>query len=187
VRDETVARNYAEALFELAEGREGIDAFSAGVADVARVLEEDPRFRIFLETPRIDASDKKAVIRKAFEDRVPRSLLNFLLVVVDKRRQRLLGSIARQFQLLVDDRLGRTHVEVTVSREVGAEELASITARLSTFFRRTAIPHLRVRPDILGGVVLRTGDTIYDGSLRRRLARMRRNLLSADLPALTGR
>lgn len=187
MRDETVARNYAEALLELAERQEGVEAFSAGVADVARVLDEDPRFRAFLETPRIDASAKKEVIRSAFEGRVPRSLMNFLLVAVDKRRQRLLGLIAREFQLLVDERLGRTHVEVTVSRELGAGELTALTGRLSSLFGRTAIPHVRVRPDILGGVVLRSGDTIYDGSLRRRLDRMRHNLLNAELPAPAGR
>lgn len=186
MRDETVARNYAEALLELAARGEGVEAFSTAVSEVARVLDEDPRFRAFLETPQVDAAAKKSVLRSAFAGRIPRSLLNFLLVTVDKRRQRLLPEIARQFQLLVDERLGRTHVEVTVSRELGDEELEALTRRLSGFLRSTAIPHVRVRPDILGGVILRTGDTIYDGSLRRRLERMRRNLLTADLPAPAG-
>ena len=163
MRDETVARNYAEALLELARRREGVETFAVAVADLARVLDEDPRFRSFLETPRVDAAAKKEVIRSAFEGRVPPSLLNFLLVTVDKRRQRLLPTIARQFQLLVDERMGRTHVEVTVARPMDDAELSAITARLSRLLDRTAIPHVRVRPEILGGVVLRTGDTIYDG------------------------
>lgn len=186
MRDETVARNYAEVLLALADRGEGAEVFSTAVEDVSRALEEDPRLRTFLDTPRIDAAGKKAVLRKAFEGRVPGPFLNFLLVTIDKRRQRLLPAIAREFQLLVDERMGRAHVDVTVSRELGSAELESITGRLSNLLGRTAVPHVRVRPEILGGIVLRTGDTIYDGSLRRRLERLRRSMLAADLPSATG-
>lgn len=186
MRDGTVARSYAEALLELAEAHGGVEPFSAAVDLVARALDEDPRFAAFLETPRIDAQAKKDVLRRTFGERVPPLFLNFLLVVVDKRRQRLLGSIARAFHGLVDERSGKVHVEVTVSRELGDEEVRDLTGRLSTLLDRIAIPHFRIRPEILGGVILRTGDTIYDGSLRRRLDRMKRQLLNADLPVAIG-
>lgn len=183
MRDQTVARSYAEALLELADRHEGLDAFSAAVELVARLLEEDPRFRLFLETPRVDASARKEVLRAAFADRVPRAFLNFLMVTVDKRRQRLLRSIAREFHRLVDERLGRAHVEVTAARELDPSELEEVARRVSALLQKQAIPHLRVRPEILGGIILRTGDTIYDGSVRRRLEGMRRALLGAGLPA----
>jgi len=186
VRDETVARSYAEALFELAERNGGLELFSSAVDLLSDALHADPNFRLFLETPRIDAEAKKDVLRRTFEDRVPATFLKFMLVVVDKRRQRLFRKIAEAFNALVDEQLGRTHVDVTVSRPLGAEELESLTAQLSQLLDRKAIPHVRVDPSILGGVVIRAGDTIYDGSLRRKLDRMRTMLLDAELPAALG-
>jgi F-type H+-transporting ATPase subunit delta len=183
VRDETVARNYAEALFELAERHEGLEVYGAGIDTVSRLLDENPKFRLFLETPRIDAEDKKTVVRKVFADELPRHLVSFLLVTIDKRRQRLLRSIAREFRALVDEHHGRVHVEVTVARSLDEEATRTIGRRLSEILGKTAIPHIRVDEDILGGMIARAGDTIYDGSLRRRLDRMRRRLLAAELPS----
>jgi F-type H+-transporting ATPase subunit delta len=186
VRDETVARSYAEALLELAERHGGLEPFLSAVELLAGALHEDPKFRLFLETPRIDEQAKKDVLRRTFQGRVPPAFLNFLLVVVDKRRQRLFGAVAKEFYALVDERMGRTHVDVTVSRPLGEEELGALTGQLSTLLDRKAIPHVRVDPGILGGVIIRAGDTIYDGSLRRRLDRMRTLLLQAELPAAAG-
>lgn len=183
MRDETVARNYAEALFTLARRHEGLDVYGEGIDTVASLLAEDARFRQFIETPRISAAAKKAVLRKAFADRFPRPLVNFLLITVDKRRQRLLRSIAREFHALVDEHENRAHVEVTVARPLDQETLERVGTRLSALLGKTAVPHVRVKPEILGGAVFRTGDTIYDGSLRSRLDGMRRQLLAADLPS----
>jgi F-type H+-transporting ATPase subunit delta len=183
VRDETVARSYAEALFELARRHEGWEVFGAGISMVARLLDENPSFRLFLETPRVDASDKRAVVRKAFGGRVPTNLVNFLLVTIDKRRQRLLRKIAREYGALMDEHMNRAHVELTVARELDEPSMARVAERLTELLGKTAIPHQRVKPQILGGVVVRAGDTIYDGSLRRRLDRMRRRLLAAGAPS----
>lgn len=182
MRDETISRNYAEALFELGERHDQIQVFQEGLEVVARLLDENPGFRRFLETPRIDALAKKEVVRKAFGEALPQALLNFILITVDKRRQRLLRDIYREFQALVDEHLGRTHVEVRVARELDPATVDEVASKLSDLLGTEAIPHVRVRPEILGGVVFRTGDRVYDGSLRRRLEGMRRRLYAADLP-----
>jgi F-type H+-transporting ATPase subunit delta len=183
VRDETVARSYAQTLFALAERHEGLEAFGAGIDLVTDLLDENPRFRLFLETPRISDADRKATIRRVFEDRLPRQLLHFVLVTIDKRRQRLLREIAAEFHTLVDEREGREHVDVTVARPLDEATTELLADRLSSLLGKTAIPHLRVKPEILGGVVVRTGDTIYDGSVRRHMEAMRRRLLDASLPS----
>lgn len=183
MRDETVSRNYGETLFELARRHDALEAFEDGLETVATLLDENPDFRLFLETPRIGDEKKKEVVRSAFGDVFPRPLVNFLLITIDKRRQRLLGDIARQFRALVDEHEGRTHVQVTLARETDPEIVAEIGRRLSEMLDTNAIPHVRVKPEILGGIVIRTGDTVYDGSLRRRLEGMRRRLRQVELPA----
>ncbi len=182
--NETIARNYAATLFDLAQRHEGLEAFAQGVDTVVGLLDQNPSFRLFLGTPRIADRDKKEVLMKVFGGALPRPLLNFLQVTVDKRRQRLLGTIGEEFHALMDEHLGRTHVTVTVARELDPGLLDELSGKLSALLGKEAIPHVRVKPAILGGVHLKTGDTVYDGTLRRRIKQMRRQLVNAELPDL---
>jgi F-type H+-transporting ATPase subunit delta len=181
LRGETIARNYAAALFQLAEREGTLEQYANAIDWVARLLDENADFRTFLETPRVPAAEKKKVLRRTFGDAIPPRVLNFLLLTIDKRRQRLLREIARAYHQLVDERLNRVRVEVTVARPQEQQVEARLTDALSKLLGKTAVPSLRVKPEILGGVVVRAGDRIYDGSLRRRLDRMRRQLLSTGL------
>jgi F-type H+-transporting ATPase subunit delta len=181
VRGETIARNYATALFELAQREGALEEYASAIDWVARLIDENGDFRTFLETPRVPAAEKKKVLRRTFGDALPRRVLHFLLLTIDKRRQRLLREIARAYHDLVDERLDRVRVEVTVARPQEKSVEARLTEALSRLLGKTAVPSLRVKPEILGGVVVRAGDRIYDGSLRRRLDRMRRQLLSTGL------
>ncbi|HIC16268.1 MAG: ATP synthase F1 subunit delta [Gemmatimonadetes bacterium] len=183
MRDETVARNYAETLFELARRNDSTQEYGDALETVAGLLEDVSRFRTFVETPRIDDEVKKSVIRKVLADRTPRHVVNFVLTTIDKRRQHLLREISQEYLLLLDDHLGREHVEVTVARPLDDTTAQMVSERLSKMLGRQAIPHVRVKPEILGGLVVRTGDTIYDGSVRRRLEGLRRRLLTAGIPS----
>ncbi|HET9949308.1 MAG TPA: ATP synthase F1 subunit delta [Longimicrobiales bacterium] len=181
MRDETVSRNYAETLFELALRNEAVAEYGEALGTVARLLDDDPKFRTFLETPRIADDERKRVLRKVFGSVLPRHVLNFVLVTVDKRRQRLLRDIYRQYEALWDQHVGREHVEVTLARPAEPATERLVAEKLSAMLGKQAVPHYRVRPDIIGGLVVRTGNTIYDGSVRRRLEGLRRRLLSARL------
>ena len=186
MRDETVARNYAETLFELALRNNALQGYGDAVEMVAKLIEEDSKFRLFIETPRIDDADKKNVIKKAFEASLPKHVVNFVLITIDKRRQRLLRSISQQYQLLFDAHIGREHVQVKVARPADDATREVIAEKLSVALGKEVIPNFRVDAGILGGLVVRTGDTIYDGSIRRRLEGLRRRLLAADLPTDSG-
>ena len=183
MRDETVARNYAETLFELASRNESIQEYGDALGMVAGLLEDDSRFRTFVETPRIDDETKKDVIRKVFRDKAPKQVINFVLITIDKRRQTLLREISAEYLLLLDDHLGREHVEVTVARPLDDTTANVVSEQLSKMLGKQAIPHIRVKPEILGGLVVRTGDMIYDGSVRRRLEGLRRRLLTVRIPS----
>jgi F-type H+-transporting ATPase subunit delta len=182
VTNETIARNYAATLFELAQTHDGLEVFAQGVDTVVGLLDANPTFKTFLETPRIADEDKKALLKKVFGEVLPRPLLNFLQVTVDKRRQRLLSPIGDEFHALLDEHMGRTHVTVTVARELDSQALEELTGKLSSLLGSEAIPHVRVNPAILGGVHLKTGDTVYDGTLRRRIKQLRRQMVTAELP-----
>lgn len=183
MREGTIARSYAEALFALGERHGQQEAFAEAVDQVAALFESEPRLRTFLETPKVEPADKKGVLRQVFGGRVPPLFLNFLMLLVDKRRQRLIGEVAREYHALLDEHLGRVHVQVTLAREPDEEMKRELTDRLTRIMGKTVIPHVQVNPQILGGVVIRSGDRVFDGSLRRRLMTLRRRLVQAELPA----
>jgi F-type H+-transporting ATPase subunit delta len=171
-----VARSYAESVFELAQAHGLTDEFGASFSALAAVL-GDAGVRNFLQSPKLDAATKKNVLRAALRERVHPLFMNFLLVVLDKRRQRELPAIARAFHALVEASLGRMHVDVTVAHEPSAELHREIREALSQIFDKTVVPHVHVDSRILGGIIVRHEDKVIDGSLRRRLVAMRRRLL----------
>ncbi len=183
MRETTIAASYADALFELGERHEAHDDYAAALHELVALIEHEPSVRLFLESPKIEAAERKAALERALRGRVPPLFLNFLLVVLDKRRQRLLPEIAREYGALLDQRAGRLHVQVTLAREPDERTEEGLRAELSRVLGRNVVPHVQVDPRILGGLVVRYGDKVMDGSLRRRLAGMRRRLLEAELPA----
>jgi F-type H+-transporting ATPase subunit delta len=177
VRDSMVARSYAEALFELGQRHDAHDEFARGLNTVTSLLDSDARIRAFLETPKISVSVKKQALRDALGPHVSTLFMNFMLVVLEKRRQRLLRSMAAAYRDLLDEKLGRLHVEVTLAHEPDEHTEQAIVAELSRITGRTVIPHTRVDPGLLGGIVVRYGDHVMDGSLRHRLVSLRHRLL----------
>lgn len=183
----TIARSYAETLFELGRRHQALEGFGRGLELVDTLLAEHPSLRLFLETPRIRDQDKKKVLKKVFDGALPPQLVVFLLLLVDKRRQRLLGEIVREFHRLMDEQLGRTHVWVVLARDPGPEAMGELSAKLTRLLGKQVVPHVQIRPAILGGVYLKAGDTVYDGTLRGRLKRMRQRLLAKPIvSALSG-
>lgn len=183
MRDHTIARNYAAALFELGQAHDEAEAYAEAFSGLDEVLASD-RVRQFLETPKIETAEKQAALRSALEGRVPQRFLHFLLVVVAKHRQAVLPAMRAEYQNLLDAAVGRLHASVTLAREPDAEVERVITDRLSVLLGRDVVPHITVDPAILGGLVVRFGDRAMDGSLRRQLHSLKREMMNAGLPDL---
>jgi F-type H+-transporting ATPase subunit delta len=183
VRDTTVARSYAEALFELGERNNRHDQFVDSFSALDEAAGGNLQVRAFLESPKIEVAAKKAALRKALGQQADPLFVNFLMVVLQKRRQRLLFDIGREYRNLVDDKQGRMHVQVTLARPADETLQQQISKQLSTVLGKQVIPHVSVNPEIIGGIIVRYGDRVLDGSLRRRLVSLRHRLMEADLPA----
>ena len=178
MRDTTIARNYAEALLELARRADDPAGWGKLMRDVANGMHQDQMVRQFLESPKISEAQKNEVFFQALGDRVPRHFLRFLQTLVRKRRQMLIPEVSSEYDKLLDIHEGRVHANVTVARETSAQDEATSAEQLSRVIGKTVVPHLTVNPAILGGVVVKIGDTVMDGSVRRRLARLRGQILA---------
>jgi F-type H+-transporting ATPase subunit delta len=181
MRDPTIARNYAEALVSLAERANDLDGWGETITEVADAIEADPRLANFLASPKVNAQGKIEIITKAFQDRLPRLFVRFLAAVITNRRQRLIPEIAIEYSLLVDEIQGRVHARVTVAREPDERLRASVEKQLSTITGMRVVPHFVVKPEILGGMIARMGDTVMDGSLARRLETLRSRMLGRPI------
>ncbi len=177
MRDATIARNYAETLVTLAQRAGDLDGWGRMIDDVAQLVTNDITVRRFLESPRVPVAAKNEILRKAFQDRMPRLMVRYLEALVKNRRQLLIPQIASEYATLVDESLGRVRAEVTLAREPEPGEVAAIAASLSTTLGRTAVAQVRVNPDIIGGVIVRVGDYVKDGSVRRRLGLLKSKLV----------
>ena len=177
MRDTTIARNYAETLIALAGKGNDLRGWGAMITDLADAMGQNPALRLFLESPRVGAAEKNAVLTAAFKDVVPRNFLRFLQSLVSHRRQMLIPEIAREYLDLVDAAEGRIHARVTVARETPDEEKSAIAKQLSRLFGKDVVPHLTVDPSIMGGVIVHVGDTVLDGSVKKRLASLRRRMV----------
>ncbi|HEX6588191.1 MAG TPA: ATP synthase F1 subunit delta [Longimicrobiales bacterium] len=178
----TVARNYGDVLFQLAEKHGAHEEYTAALDELVGLLEREPKLRTFLETPKLPSEEKKRVLREAMSDRVSRPFLNFLMVVIDKRRQRLLPLIAEEFRRLVDRKFNRLDVEVVLASEPDERLEEEIRSGLSQKLGRTIVPRFRIQPEIIGGAIVKYGDNVIDGSLRRQLLALRRRMTQAVLP-----
>jgi len=172
----TVARNYAETLLSLARKANDAPGWGNMLRQVASAISTDAKLRGFLESPRISSEMKSGVLSKALGDRVPRVFLLFMHALVKHRRQMLVPSIAHEYDTLLDASNGIVHARVTVSRDTPDGERDAIARQLSKVIGKTVVPHLDVDPSILGGIVVRVGDTVMDGSLRRKLGILRRRM-----------
>jgi len=182
VKSTTVARNYAQALLLAAEahGMAAIERYGQLMDAVAGAVQAGERIAVALESPRVSKAVKAALLERALEELAPPEFVRFLQAVVRRGRQGLLAEISQEYQGLVDLRLNRVHAGVTLARDPDDRLEGEIAERLSAVLHKEVRTHFRTDGGILGGIVVRIGDRIYDGSLKRKLAVLRRRMLTGE-------
>ena len=177
MRAETIGRNYAEALFALGEKSRQTDRYADLLDAIAAAIETEPLVQGVLMSPRVTKAAKSKLLAAALPD-APVEFIRFLQAVVKRGRQGLFRPIATQYMGLLDIKMNRVRAGVTLVREPNAEIRKSIAAGLKQALKKDVIASFRVDPEILGGLVVRVGDRVYDGSVRRRMLRLRRQLVA---------
>ncbi len=118
------------------------------------------------------------MLAKAFGPGVPTMLVRFVQKLVSNRRQMLLPEIAIEYGNLRDQQEGRVHARVTVARAMSDADLQALATQLGKALGKSVVPHVTTDASIMGGVVIRVGDTVMDGSVRKRLQVLRGRMLA---------
>ena len=180
MNESTIGRNYAEALLALARKSGDVEEWGKLLDAIATAMREDQTLRTFLESPKLAATHKIEILEKAFGRRVPKLFLRYIETVIHKRRQMLIPVIATEYQALIDESENRLHANVTVAREPAEPEKDALARQLTRLFGKRVIPHISHNPAILGGVIVRVGDTVMDGSVRKRLSLLKQRMLQSQ-------
>ena len=174
--NQTVARNYAEVLFDIA-GRSGQPERYADLIDaVAAAVDTIPRVQAVLMSPRVPKSEKARFLGAALKD-TPRDFVLWLQALVKRGRQGILREVASEYLALVDEKMNRVRASVTLARQPDEKLRKTIEENLGRQLDKQVIATYLVEPDILGGAIIRVGDRVLDGSVRRRMTKLRRQLL----------
>lgn len=166
----SVTGEYAGALADVAIASGRPEALRQEVRSFADLAKGSADLRNFLDSPAIPRDGKKDLLSKlAARMGASEQLRNFLYVLVDHRRTHLLEEIAREFETTLLERLGVAEAAVTSARELTAPQKQKLTGTLESLTGKKIEAHYAVDPTLVGGLVVRVGSTIYDGSVRAQL------------------
>lgn len=173
----TVAKRYALALFQLAKEKQLLNQMEAELRVVKEVTEKNPDLFAVLKSPRLSKAEKKKLIEAAFSGLNP-FILNLLQLLIDRHRQNEIGAVADEFLGLVNEENGVAAATVTSVRALTEEEGKTLS---SAFAARVGKKSLKIEnmvdSKLLGGLKVRIGNRIFDGSLQGKLERLERQLL----------
>jgi F-type H+-transporting ATPase subunit delta len=170
-------RMYARALYEAALERDRVDVARTELGELAQAMETSPELEAFLSNPQLEPGAKESVLDEITTGADP-VVRNFVRLVASKGRAGQLRTIVEEYEAIVDREQGRLAVELTTAYELDDRETAAIVSKIEQASGRTVEASRSVDPDLIGGMILQAGSLRVDASVRGRLDRLRRELVT---------
>lgn len=179
-RELKVAKRYASALFQAVSGDpDGIETASADLTVVEEMLANVPYLRAVMMQPLVSDERKRKVIGDAFESRLGAPTLNFLYLLIKKRREDVIDEIIAEYRRMADEAAGRVKAFVETKIALSDDQLKRLRGALEERTGKTVELYASLDDKMLGGMRVRIGDSIIDGSLSGRLEKIHQLLLAA--------
>ncbi len=168
--DRRVARRYAKALFDLAAERGEVDAWGSALKSVNDTLAADGALREALLGCALPLEGKHTLVKNIFSDSVPELVMNFLLLVLDKNRQEDLPLMQDCYREMADAASGLVRVEAVSPAALDQAGVEKLRVQLAASLKAPVEVNVSVDESLIGGIVLKIGDKLYDGSVKHGLA-----------------
>lgn len=177
--DGLVAKRYAEALFEVANEKSLLEQTEKDLQLIVEVIKETEDLMAFLRHPKIDLKAKKELIETNFKDSISTISKNFVYQLIDSGRIEFIGEIYKLFVKYANDARGIVDVEAVTAIPLNESNKEKV---LQSFVQKLGKEvHLKntVDPTLLGGMVVKVGDRVYDGSINKQLEVLKRSLAAS--------
>ena len=175
----SVARRYARALFDLGSDRGKYEAFGAELEALAATYQSSPELRQTLENPVFKLDQRRGILEKILPRVAPTAeVRSFALLLLERGRINTLPAIARSYKELVDEKLGRVQATVTSAKPLDPTTATQVQRALERRTGKKVVLTTAVDPNLIGGIVARVGDLVFDGSLKSRLEGLRTRILN---------
>ncbi|HEY7961795.1 MAG TPA: F0F1 ATP synthase subunit delta [Solirubrobacteraceae bacterium] len=172
---EELAQVYARALFEVAREHGKLDELREQLAQFADAVEDSRDLRVFFFSPYFSSKEKQDALRRLLVD-ADAELVNFLELLIENHRMPVIFRVRRAYEGMWEQENRLLPVEITSAIELDAATTDSVVKSIGESTGRRVALDTRVDPDILGGIVVRVGNSILDASIRNRLEQLRRQV-----------
>ncbi|WP_010531585.1 F0F1 ATP synthase subunit delta [Lentibacillus jeotgali] len=177
---EVVASRYAEALFQIGNEKGTLEQLASELDVLKSIFVENEKLVPFLEHPRVDNETKKQFINDVFQG-FSDDVLNTLYLLTERHRIGIVPAVTDHFTQMVNDVKGIAEAKVYTVRELSESEKEQLENTFAKRFDKQAVKlETIVDPSIIGGLKLRIGNTIYDGTISGKLKRIERRIVTAD-------
>jgi F-type H+-transporting ATPase subunit delta len=168
-----IAEPYAQALLSVAQSNGLLDRFSEDIRSLLGTLEESPDLRDFIGNPVIKEEAKKSVLSQILGSEVHPFLANFIQLLIDKRRIQFLEPVGQQFLALARGITNTVLAEVSSATELNDAQRQTVIDKVKTLTGANVVElKTSVKPDLIGGVVIKVGSQVFDASVRGQLSRL---------------
>ncbi len=166
---ERVAKTYSRALFEVGLENNNLDVFMEELKVVRDMFREYPDFYEILISPKINTEEKKKIVDEVFKGKATNEINNFMKILLDKRRVKDLYSIVEQFENLIYEHKGIVKATAITTVLLGKDEKDSLTKKLESITGKEVELINEIDKSVLGGVLIKLGDQVIDGTLKGKL------------------
>ncbi|WP_339060879.1 F0F1 ATP synthase subunit delta [Tepidibacillus marianensis] len=174
-----VAKRYSKAIFEVAFTNRILEQVEADLHLIVKVFKETEGFIDFLRHPLVDKEKKKQIITSSFQDSITDVSKNLILRLIDGGREEYVEAIAEAFTQLANQVRGIADVTATTAIPLSEQEQGKIIQSIQDKLGKTVRLQNIVDPSIIGGMVIQIGDRLYDGSLKKKLTKVKRSLMAS--------
>ena len=173
-----IERRYAEALVNIAEQSASIDSYQDEFRNIVEIFDTHPDFKVFLLNPEFKSDIKKEVIRNIFSNSVRIELVNFLMLLIDKGRMKLLPGIFDEFSKLADKKKNLLNMTIISASSLEESQINEIKEKYRKLYNAYYVKaDIEIDVGLIGGVKVRIGDKVTDGTIKGRLESLKHLLV----------